>query len=352
MKIGIVGRVAEGEMLFDGQTIKTRVLKNELLHQFPDCEISVVETYNIKKRILHLVSDICNLLRNNDCIFVLLSENGRKVIFPILYYLNKIYKKPIYHDLIGGQLAKEVCTRKNWKRYINSFSVNWVELPSLQQKLLSLGVTNAKYLPNFKRIPIVEEQNLSVEIPTVFRFCTFSRVVKTKGITTAIEAIHRINEIEGKKIASVDVYGEVDSAYKEEFESLLKQYPNEVCYCGAVSFDKSVETIKSYYMLLFPTRHPGEGFPGTFIDAFAAGLPVIASDWNYNAELIKNGVTGWCYPIEDKEAFIEKIMFSIHNPNVIFEMKKECLREADIYKPETVMAEIKKQLISDGVCSE
>jgi glycosyltransferase involved in cell wall biosynthesis len=45
--------------------------------------------------------------------------------------------------------------------------------------------------------------------------------------------------------------------------------------------------------MLFPTYWQGEGFPGAIIDAFVSGVPVIASDWNMNREIIiheKNGL--------------------------------------------------------------
>lgn len=59
-----------------------------------------------------------------------------------------------------------------------------------------------------------------------------------------------------------------------------------------VPFNQSTEVLKNYDALLFPTYYEGEGFAGTIIDAFAAGLPVIASDWKYNSEIIKQGITG------------------------------------------------------------
>lgn len=347
MKIGIIGRLAENEELYDGQTIKTRVLKQALINRFPESSIMCIETYQIKKHLLFLPYKTARLLHDCDYVFVLLSHNGRNVFFPLLYYLNKIYKKPIYHDAIGGRLANEVREKRNWKKYINSFNKNWVELPSLQNKLIDLGVSNAETLPNFKFLPIINDDDLNLSIPQIFKFCTFSRVVETKGITTAAQAIAFVNKKAGKKIAELYVYGSIDPAYKEKFEVILEKQKNEVFYCGAVPFDKSVEKIKDYYMLLFPSTHSGEGFPGTFIDAFAAGLPIIASDWNYNAEIIKDGVTGFCYPADKTDIFFEYIWKSIINPSNILAMKKNCLREAEKYSAENVMNIIEQQMKKD-----
>lgn len=50
MKYGIIGRTAEGTELCDGQTIKTRVLAEEIKHAYPDSKIIVADTYNYKRR--------------------------------------------------------------------------------------------------------------------------------------------------------------------------------------------------------------------------------------------------------------------------------------------------------------
>lgn len=67
---------------------------------------------------------------------------------------------------------------------------------------------------------------------------------------------------------------------------------NKIFYGWMVPYNKSIEVIKQYFMLLFPINHFGEGFLGTFIGTYSADLPIIASDWNYNAELIQEGITG------------------------------------------------------------
>ena len=63
--------------------------------------------------------------------------------------------------------------------------------------------------------------------------------------------------------------------------------------------------------MLFHTYWHGEGFPGIIIDAFVAGLPVVATDWSMNGELIKAGVNGWLIPPLNAEALanvMERIM--------------------------------------------
>jgi glycosyltransferase involved in cell wall biosynthesis len=56
--------------------------------------------------------------------------------------------------------------------------------------------------------------------------------------------------------------------------------------------------------MLFPTFHPTEGFAGIIIDAFIASLPVLASDWAHNTEVITDGKQGIIYPVHSVEALM------------------------------------------------
>ena len=82
-----------------------------------------------------------------------------------------------------------------------------------------------------------------------------------------------------KQIATLDIYGPVEDDYKEELFSLIESSQNNCKYCGIIDSSKSVEALKSYFALLFPTHWKHEGIPGTIIDAFSAGIPVIARKW-------------------------------------------------------------------------
>lgn len=96
----------------------------------------------------------------------------------------------------------------------------------------------------------------------------------------------------GRTVYTLDIFGQVDAGYKERFSELEKSFPDYISYGGAIEANKSVETLKSYFALLFPTYYKGEGFAGTLIDAMSAGVPVIASGWKYNPEFVVPGKTG------------------------------------------------------------
>src|SRR5690606_29973646 len=87
----------------------------------------------------------------------------------------------------------------------------------------------------------------------------------------------------------------IDEKYIGRFEEIKKEFPSYIRYKGSVNYVDSVDVLKKYFALLFPTQFKTEGIPGTIIDAYAAGLPVIASEWDSAHEIIDQGSTGYIY---------------------------------------------------------
>ncbi len=155
--------------------------------------------------------------------------------------------------------------------------------------------------------------------------------MKEKGIEDAVNAVMTANAELGFIAFTLDIYGQVDTNQTQWFENLQKKFPHYIRYGGSVSFDKSVEALKKYFALLFPTYYEGEGFAGTLIDAFSAGVPVIASDWKYNSELVNKNV-GYVYPTKNQTAFICILKKIAMNPSLILSKKKCCIEEANKYR--------------------
>lgn len=155
--------------------------------------------------------------------------------------------------------------------------------------------------------------------------------MKEKGIEDAVNAVICVNKKLGYTVFSLDIFGQIDKNQTDWFEQLKKSFPDYISYGGLVPFDKSVETLKEYFALLFPTYYDGEGFAGTLLDAFSAGVPVIASDWKYNAEIVNEDV-GYVYKAGDNAAFAKLLETVAVNPTMLLRKKKPCLHEAGKYK--------------------
>ena len=83
--------------------------------------------------------------------------------------------------------------------------------------------------------------------------------------------------------------------------------------------------------MVFPTYYRGEGLPEAVLDSYISGVPVIASDWKYYSEIIKEGKIGKIFISQDIDDFTNKLEFMINNPGLICKMKRNCLEEAKKY---------------------
>lgn len=338
--IGIIGRVAEGTDLYDGQTIKTRILCNELRSRFPDKELICVDTHNYKKRAIITLFNTLKCFLKCKTIFLLVSANGMKFYFPFMYYLNKIFKRKIIHDCIGGSLHLFVEKNSKWVKYLNSFSYNLVELDHMKKELCKLGIKNVLTVPNFKRLTCVDINEIKAKTELPLKCCTFSRVCRQKGIVDAIECAERLNNEYGKTVVTLDIYGQIEPEFIEEFDSILNFCTDAVQYKGKIAFDKSVDYLKEYDVMLFPTVFIGEGFPGTLLDAYASALPVIASDWRYNSELIIEGKTGFLYNYQDTNQLYEAVKKVVDDPCILQKMRLNCINEYSKYSADAIMDHI------------
>ena len=342
--IAVIGRMALGTTLLDGQTVKTNTLCEELRVRYPQREFVYVDMYQYKKRALPILLGTLKAFIRCRHIFVLLSRNGRRFFFPLLTGLNRIFRRRLYHDVIGGALPGEAAKSKSLQRQLNRFDVNWVEFSRMADELRDAGVTNAEVLPNFKRLQILKPEDLTAYRQEPFVFSMFSRVTREKGMTAAAEAVSHVNQTLGRVAAIVNIYGPVEESYQEEFDRILKDHADCVRYLGCIPQDQSVAALRSSFMLLFPSVYPGEGMPGTIIDAFSAGLPVIATDWHFNGELVKTGETGYCYDWQQPQLLAEHILHAVTHPEQVDAMRPVCLKEAEKYSPDTVMDLICKKM--------
>jgi glycosyltransferase involved in cell wall biosynthesis len=208
------------------------------------------------------------------------------------------------------------------------------------KQLQEMGLSNAIYVPNYKKLDILDPRMIRNDFSEPYPYCTFSRVVKEKGISDAISAVTSINHKMGRIVATVDVYGPVDPGYKTEFEKLLAQSDGACKYVGVASAEESVSILKNYYSLLFPTYWLSEGMPGTIIDAMSAGLPVIARRWLFCDELITNRQNGLVYDFDKPEELENCIAWSMSHKNKMIAMRKNCLEAARQYSEDIVIPQI------------
>lgn len=334
-QFGIIGHFGGNKNFTDGQTVKTKEI-NEYLEKYYGIEIKKFDTYKNAKNPFKLLVGILKIVKNSDFVLVILSNRGYKIVTPIVYFLNIFYKRKIYDFVIGGNRQNIFIRKKILKHMAYKTTKIYVETESMKKSYNQLGFKNVEVFPNFKKLQIANIPKFQKK--QKIKVCTFTRVCKEKGIKEAIDSVVLANKILGEDIFYLDIYGSFSLEYEKEFKKMLFEAPNYITYKGVVNSSESVNILKEYDIMLFLTYWNGEGFPGTIIDAFFSGLPVIATNWNSNSEILTNN-TGFIVNIDENEiqSVADLLIYNYKNQKELYLMKGKCIETALKYNPDNIM---------------
>lgn len=323
--------------MFDGQTIKTKNMAQALKEQVGMENVFCIDTYGGKKALLKVVFKIISAFKKSEDIIMLPAQNGVLVFTPILSFVNKFAKKKLHYAVIGGWLGtfleQHGFTEKLLKK---NFRGIYVETSCMKEELERKGFANIYVLPNYKNMPVVSKEDLKKAEEYPIKVCTFSRITEKKGVEEAVNAVCEINNEAGKTIFELDIYGSVEENYREKFEYLTEKSPEYIKYKGEVEYTTTVQALKKYDLQLFPTKFKTEGIPGSVVESFFAGTPVIASRWNSFGDVIEDEITGIGFEFGSFADFKDKLCKISKDFEKINQMKENCLVAAETYKKESV----------------
>jgi glycosyltransferase involved in cell wall biosynthesis len=139
------------------------------------------------------------------------------------------------------------------------------------------------------------------------RMIFLSRFMRKKNFKWLLEFL---SEVKGNLI--IDVYGPLeDEAYWFECEEVIKTLPSNIKieYKGSIPHEKVPEVLFNYHFFILPTI--GENFGFVFLEAMAAGCPIVISDRTPWLNLEKDGV-GWALPLEKRDEWIKLLNYCIN----------------------------------------
>ena len=343
-KLSVIGLFGGNSQVYDGQKIKTRIVTNEIEKVLGKNLVVRIDTYQWKKKPFKLLLNSVKAVYNSKNIIFMTDQGGIKVFPWLLVCTNLFFNRKIHYVVIGGWLVPFLEKHSFLTACLKKIDSIFVETTKMKSGLEKLGFNNVSLMQNFKNlVPLTEKQLVYAE-EEPYPFCTFSRVMKEKGIEDAVNAIKNVNTYYGRTVCKLDIYGAIEANEADWFKNLSTQFPKEIHYCGVVPYDKSIEVIKNYYALLFPTYYPSEGIPGTIIDAYSAGVPVIASRWCGFKDMVDDGNTGIGYKYLHNELLTDVIKEVVKSPELLLAMKKNCLKKAEYYLPENAIGVLLEKL--------
>ena len=141
-------------------------------------------------------------------------------------------------------------------------------------------------------------------------------------------AFYNSNAEKYLKKVEVYFYGQFfDNEYQAFFFENIKLFPNAF-YRGVLQPNEVLSSLKSYEVLVLPTRYNGEGFPGVIIEAYLAGIPVIVSNWMYLSEFVIHRETGYIFDLETESDFYNYILELVNDNLLHNKMKQHALENS------------------------
>lgn len=155
MRIGILATLEAMKSLMMVKRSKTIAIY-DALKRYGLEDVDRIDTYYIKKNPFIFVSQFLNGGLRDKKYIVLLSSNGRKVLFPVLSFMSRYMNKDVYHYGIGGRLAREVEEKPKWKKYVSSFKGNWMESIELADQLTETWSEKRNLSSEFQKTEVDE----------------------------------------------------------------------------------------------------------------------------------------------------------------------------------------------------
>lgn len=315
--------------------------KNQLFLKYILSRTKDVRFYDTFNKI-PLVSFITSI------VYILFAGKTTPVILSVSikgpYWIAKTFRffhinRRVFYWVAGGDLAITLKGYPPHKLVVYDFYEKVVvQCEYLKRDLEALGLKNCTVVTNFK--PVIFEPSVDKHDNATPRLVYFSRILKEKGIDEIVEVVKSLY----RKNISIDFYGTLCPPYTKEYFDRLNSY--NIRYLGFLDVSKpeGYETLSQYDALIFPTHYVGEGFPGTLLDSFIAGVPVIASDFHANGEVINDGYNGLLIPPLNVEQLSKAIIRISSDVELRRKLRINAIHSASKYDAKTVLDEAFEKL--------
>ena len=157
------------------------------------------------------------------------------------------------------------------------------------------------------------------------------RLAEKKGVCYAIEAMRYVDN--AMLVIAGD--GPLRNELTAQADELYKETGKEIVFIGAKTHEQLKEIYASADIFVMPsvTAKDGdkEGFGLVMLEAFASGLPIVASRSGGIVDLVKDGVNGYLVPEKNSKGLADRINLLIKDDCVYDNLQTEAYRTAKQY---------------------
>lgn len=257
-----------------------------------------------------------------DVVALNLSNSGFLIFGTLVLYICKLFNKPVLFRVFGGSLdlywERGGAFRKTLLR--NLFNSGTI---LLQTKLLT-NYFQAKFpkaeIHWFSNSRIIQNPISRRNNSGKFRFIFLGWINTVKGVFEIIEASKKLDATR----VEIHFFGPFMGGITiDDFNA-----SSVVEYKGVLSYERIYSTLQEYDVLLLPTYHKGEGYPGVILEALACGVPVISTVWRAIPEIINHESNGILIPPNDVQALYLSMERLINDCDFVLKLKRESRKTA------------------------
>lgn len=331
-EVFILGNFGYVTNQLDGQTMESRTLV-ELLKMKNVQSYDYFDTQELHFKRSSALIMFKKLIKTRR-LFFLGAQRSLKYLFPIVWFITKIFGIKFHFFVVGGWIAEYINNMPIHKYLLRKIDGMYCETVSIANKLTNLyDYSHVYWFPNFRIYNFEPEIILKHEDPLKLVF--MSRITKSKGYPIVFRMAEEVQNRLPNNSVIIDFYGPIYPDDKADFLKGLSKF-DFAEYKGILQPEDIYTTLTKYDAMLFPTSYKGEGFPGTILDSYISGIPVIASDWRYNSELIRNNQTGFIFDLSDEEEFYKYIIKLYHDRDLLFRLKIDAHKKSKEFDHNTV----------------
>lgn len=264
-----------------GTTVALQLLVDFLISQnFHVVTFNISESRKNRKWLIfgRLANLIGSIYRSN-IVTLHTSDRGTTTAGPIIWLICRLLGKPLVLRQFGGSLWGTFGKLRPIHRWIVTHSVlrsHSVLLETKQLVSLFNEITEgrAKWFPNCRFRSRYRYQGRFANGRSDILKCLYvGRIARSKGVLIGAAAT---SQVEGTTLSAC---GPLDDL------TLADLATASVKYLGSIPADRVPELMSGFDVLLLPTNHDGEGYPGVLIEAAQVGLPIIVTDWGAIPEM-------------------------------------------------------------------
>lgn len=336
----IIGNFGSNGNRFNGQSVKTREVYELIKMNLPKDNYRVlkIDTSNYPLTVSSIIKLIKVTMQASRIVY-LPGLRNLQFLFPILAISSFFNFSKFVLLAVGGQLGNYLSSHSLSKLMISRFRYIGVESAQLKNQIEQLGLQNLSIFPNFRIYDFKPKAN---PMQDVLRVVFMARITPDKGCNILFNIAQKAL-CDGANI-HFTFFGPIDSEYQDEFHERLEKTSNSK-YGGLLNSNQVLEELNKFDVMVLPSFYQGEGYPGSIIEAYIAGIPAIVSNWKALPELVIEGQTGYVFDLRTPEDIYKHLLYLLHDPEQLKYLKNRSHKESYKYSANRAWQILEKYIL-------